>query len=205
MKNYAVSIEDIDQALRYTPKDVLANCIALDTLGANATQTEQFARHLAAYKNRNPEDLAEACKHLVIKHSKSITASKGCFLDEKKTIPLDFDGALKSHLENIVASLDSAMTGNNPAVSIITARNIVNNLYQTKVGGFSKQDLSDNELQIEINLASGTFNISPKSKVDESKLMEASPIANELVEAISKLASRRAGLEMKSPSSSMGI
>ncbi|MEG0868899.1 MAG: hypothetical protein RSG77_17850 [Hafnia sp.] len=203
MKNFAVSIDDIEQALEYTSKDILAKSIALDTLGAGAIDTEQFSRHLAAYKNQHHNALVEACKPLVLKHSTSITASKGCFLDAQKTIAVDFEGALKANLENLVASLDSALTGSNPAASMISARTIVADWSQAKLGGISKGELSNGDLSIVLNLGSKAITISPDSKVDETKLMEASPILNELSESISLMITRRAGRDVKAPSFGM--
>jgi hypothetical protein len=203
MKNYAVSMDDIDQALEYTPKDVLARSIALDALGVHAVDSEQFARHLAAYKNQDQAQLVQTCKSLVLKYSTSITASKGCFLDEKKTMGIDFDGALKTNLENLVASLDSALTASNPAVSIMSARTIVQDWTDAKLGSISKRELSNRDLSIELNLATRAITISPSSKVDDTKLMEASPILNELAESVSKFVTRRVGREVAAPSMSM--
>lgn len=203
MRNYAVSMDDIDQALEYTSKDVLAHSIVLDSLGQEQVGTEKFSRHLAAYKNKDHTELVNACKPLVIKYSSSITKSSGCFLDEKKSVPIDFDGALKSNLENLVASLDSALTENNPAVSIINARSIVSEWDKIKIGSIKKMDLSNKDLSIELDTNSKTITITPTSKVNDSKLMEASPIINELSISIDKMLSRRQGREHQLPSLSM--
>lgn len=192
MSNIAVSMDDIREALDFTPKEELAVALVTDNLGASSAGTEKFERHLAAVKSKPQNELSDACVALIVKHSPSISESEGCYLDSKKTIKLDFKRALTSRLENLVASLDSALTGSNPGNSMLRARAIVADWQLAKPSTHLKHELTNQDLSIELNLATKNLAITPSSKLSDVKMMEASPILNELTDAIGKLAVRPA-------------
>ncbi|MDU8352940.1 hypothetical protein RYA05_13850 [Pseudomonas syringae pv. actinidiae] len=190
MSNIAVSMDDIKEALDFTPKEELAIALVIDNLGANSASSDKFERHLAALKSKSQTELSDACVALIVKHSPSISESEGCYLDSDKTIKLDFKRALTSRLENLVASLDSALTGSNPGNSMLRARAIVADWQLAKPSAHLKHELTNQDLSIELNLSAKNLAVTPSSKLSDVKMMEASPIINELKDAIGKLAVR---------------
>lgn len=191
MSNIAVSMDDIKEALDYTPKEDLALALVTDNLGPDAKNTAKFERHLAAVKNKGQDELSDACVKLIVKHSPSISESEGCFLDSDRKMKLDFHRALTVRLENLVSRLDSALTGSNPGHSMTRARTIVSDWQENPKISITKHELTNRDLSIELDLRARNIAITPSSKVSDIKMMEASPILNELTHAVSVLAARR--------------
>ncbi|MFK4132308.1 hypothetical protein ACI2KR_08440 [Pseudomonas luteola] len=193
MNKFPVSSEDILEALEQMPKNLLADAIVADRLGESMRDSEQFGRHLNAVKNQNIDTIVPAALQLVMRYSRSITESTGCFLDKDQKTPLDFESAMRNKLEQQLGALDCALTGSNPALAAMNARGIINDWNSSKIGTICKKPLSNGDLSVEYRVGSSQLAVTPKAILDESKFMEASPILNELSSTLRNYSERRLG------------
>lgn len=193
MKKFSVSIDDITDALEGTTKSTLVDAIVVDHLGEAQRDSEQFGRHVHALKNYPHNTLVQAAIKLAIKYSSSISESNGCFLDKDRTVSIDFEGALTVRLESLLSELDSSLSNSNPAACVNTARSIVRDWQEAKFGTPMKHSLSNDDLSIEYRVGSTRVAITPNSRIPDGKLMEASPILNEMSACLKTLSERKLG------------
>jgi hypothetical protein len=184
-------------------RDVLVYAIVVDDLGENERESERFGRHVMAGKNQSTDILTQAASKLAFKYSSSITESNGCFLDKNKTISIDFENALTERLEQTLGELDSSLSNSNPAAAMNTARNIVKDWQEAKIGTPLKHALSNDDLSIEYQVGSTRVAITPSARLSDAKLMEATPILNELRAGLKTLSERKLGRSIPEQGMSM--